>query len=136
MPAHCPACRRKMDVVRLHCRGCGTGVDGQFELCKFCALSADQQRFVETFLLARGNLREMERELGVSYPTVRGRLEGILQALGHHVDPPRAAADGAGGPAAAEAARVERRAVLDALGAGEITAEEAVKRLQKKAEEA
>lgn len=125
-----------MQVVRLHCRRCGTGVDGRFDLCKFCALSAEQQQFVETFLLARGNLREMERELGVSYPTVRGRLEAILQSLGHPIQPSRPADDSAGmpaaGAAAAEAAKAERRAVLDALGAGEISAEEAVRRLQKR----
>jgi len=80
-------------------------------------LTAEQRDFVVTFLKVRGNLREMERELGVSYPTVRNRLDGVLKALGYEVE--------------REAAREEdRRQVLAALERGELTAEEAVRRLK------
>jgi hypothetical protein len=114
----CPVCGEPLEVVRLHCRSCDTTVEGRFDAGRFAALGPEQLDFLETFLRARGNIREVERELGLSYPTVRGRLDSLLAALG------LAAADG--GDDGAQS----RRSVLDALERGEITAEEAVRRLR------
>src|SRR5690606_3276886 len=77
VPGTCPVCGETLAVRRLHCRRCDTGVEGHFEMPRLARLSPEQQVFVETFLKVRGNIREMERELGVSYPTVRSRLDEI-----------------------------------------------------------
>ncbi|HVB11359.1 MAG TPA: DUF2089 domain-containing protein [Bacillota bacterium] len=114
----CPVCGEPLDVVRLHCRSCDTAVEGRFDIGRFAALGPEQLDFLETFLRARGNIREVERELGLSYPTVRSRLDALLAALG-------LAATGAD-----EEQAPGRRAVLDALERGEITADEAVRRLR------
>jgi len=87
---------------------------------RLARLSPEQQVFVETFLKVRGNIREMERELGVSYPTVRSRLDEILRALGHRVERSQDQ----------NRRRQGRREILDALSRGELTADEAVRRLR------
>ncbi|MEW6546938.1 MAG: DUF2089 domain-containing protein [Bacillota bacterium] len=122
VPGRCPVCGEPLRAVRLYCPACATALEGRFRLCRFCLLSQEQRDFVEIFLRARGNLREVERELGISYPTVRARLEAVLTALG--IPPARA------GDEEEQAERVRRRQeVLDALEKGKITAEEAARLL-------
>jgi hypothetical protein len=114
----CPVCDGEMEVVRLHCRSCGSALEGQFALGKFHSLSRDQLQFAELFIKNRGNIKEMERELGVSYPTVRGRLEGLIRALGYEVpEEPKPVPDG-------------RKEILAQLERGEITSEEAIRLLR------
>ena len=72
----------ELSITRLHCRTCGTALEGEFGVGRFGRLEREQLSFLESFLRARGNLKELERELGISYPTVRGRLETLLRALG------------------------------------------------------
>jgi len=122
LPGRCPICGDTMDVTRLHCPACDTTIEGRFELCKFCQLSEEMQSFVEIFLKSRGNIKEVERSLGISYPTVRGRLEAVIKALGYAVE-----AD----PVVEEDDRSDkRREILDALARGEISAQEAALRLR------
>ncbi|HXF81306.1 MAG TPA: DUF2089 domain-containing protein [bacterium] len=120
-PGKCPVCSADLEVVRLQCSSCGTAVEGHFDLSKFSRLNPDQLAFLELFLRARGNIKEVERELGLSYPTVRARLDALLAALGYAVEPERRA----------ETAR-RRREVLDALDAGTISAEEALRMLRER----
>src|SRR5207237_10849637 len=80
--ATCHGCQRERTVTRLHCRSCGTALEGEFGVGRFGRLEREQLTFLESFLRSRGNLKEMERELGISYPTVRSRLETLLRALG------------------------------------------------------
>lgn len=80
--ATCPVCTNELAVTRLHCRSCGTTLEGDFTVGRFGRLNRDQLALLESFLRSRGNLREMERELGISYPTVRGRVEALVRALG------------------------------------------------------
>jgi hypothetical protein len=77
----CPVCSNDLTVTRLHCAGCGTSLEGEFSVGRFGRLSRDQLALLESFLRSRGNLREMERELGISYPTVRSRVDGLVRAL-------------------------------------------------------
>ncbi len=119
LPGACPVCGSPFDVTHLHCAECGTGLEGRFELCKFCRLTREQQEFIEVFIKSRGNIREVERELGISYPTVRGRLDQAIEALGYRVE----AAD-------EEERGARRKAVLDSLSKGEISSEEAIKLLK------
>ena len=78
----CPVCERRLQVTRLHCNTCGTTIEGEFNVGRFARLGREQMALLESFLRSRGNLRELERELGVSYPTVRNRVEALLRALG------------------------------------------------------
>jgi len=125
----CPACGSELQVTRLECPNCETAVEGWFQTCKFCLLSPEQRDFLETFVRVRGNIREVERELGISYPTVRGRLDRIIRALGYDIP------ENEGGPGAGKAdeRRKEsrhRKEVLARLARGEVTAEEAVRLLK------
>ena len=78
----CPICAGELAVTRLHCRQCGTALEGDFTVGRFSRLSREQTALLESFLRSRGNLREMERELGISYPTVRARVEALVRTLG------------------------------------------------------
>jgi hypothetical protein len=120
----CPVCSNELSVTRLHCDSCGTTLEGEFSVGRFGRLSREQLTLLESFLRSRGNLRDMERELGISYPTVRGRVEALVRALGFG---PRD-----GEPAATEpetddepAARLSRQEVLERLARHEIAADEA-----------
>src|SRR5512136_8120 len=78
----CPVCSSELAVTRLQCRGCGTAIEGDFSVGRFGRLSREQLALLESFLRARGNLKELERELKVSYPTVRARIDALVRALG------------------------------------------------------
>jgi hypothetical protein len=80
--ATCPVCAGELAISRLHCRTCGTTLEGEFGVGRFGKLTREQLALLESFLRSRGNLKEMERALGISYPTVRARVESLVQALG------------------------------------------------------
>ena len=81
-PAQCPVCGERMLVTKLRCSHCGTELSGEFAPCRFCRLEEKHLQFVETFLRCRGSIKEVERALGVSYPTVKNMLDAALTALG------------------------------------------------------
>ena len=128
----CPVCSHELTVTRLQCRHCGTGVDGQFALGRFSRLKGEQLAFLEVFVKNRGIIKDVEAELGISYPTVRARLDEALRAMGFPAggeDDPRLS------PRQAQAqAREERRRVLEELREKRITADEAARRLAGEAE--
>jgi len=115
----CPGCGGRLEVRELSCPACNISVIGAFERCEFCALPEDQLAFLRLFVSRRGNLRELERELGLSYPTVRARLDDLLRALGYAVS-----------PTSALDRQERRRQVLEALKAGDISAEDAIRALK------
>jgi hypothetical protein len=119
----CPVCEGELHVTRLACSVCGTALEGSFSVGRFSRLNREQMALLESFLRARGNLRELERELGISYPTVRNRIEALLKALG--------LADGAS-PATPPADSSRRREVLERLARREISAEQAAAELAAK----
>ena len=137
--ATCPVCASELAVTRLRCGECGTTIEGEFGVGRFGRLTREQLQLLESFLRSRGNLRAMERELGISYPTVRSRVEQLVRALGFgprdeaEPDPPAADArqttDGASGPGSAssspEQVAAARQDVLERLARHELTAEEA-----------
>ncbi|HHV55429.1 MAG TPA: DUF2089 domain-containing protein [Firmicutes bacterium] len=139
MPGQCPICGGPLEVTRLECGACGTGLTGHFYPGRFGRLSREQQQFIEVFVVCRGNIKEVERVLGVSYPTVRGRLEQVIEALGYPVERREAGAGGAAANTARAGARAsseepgraeKRRKVLEALRRGEISTEEAIRQLR------
>ncbi|NLG52062.1 MAG: DUF2089 domain-containing protein [Chloroflexi bacterium] len=117
----CPVCQEVPEVTRLHCRNCDTAIEGHFALGKFYRLTPEQLAFVETFVRCEGKLNKVEDELGVSYPTVRSRLNEVIRALGYEVREESY-------PSAEQ-----RKIILDQLAAGEITSEEAIRLLKEKA---
>ena len=80
-PKDCPVCSEQLQVTQLGCPGCGTGLTGSFESCEFCGLDDADRDVLRVFLGSRGNMKELERHLGVSYPTARARFEDLLRKL-------------------------------------------------------
>jgi hypothetical protein len=116
----CPICQHQLRVVRLECSSCGTRLEGSFSLGRFHALSAEQLEFLDVFVRARGNFRDVERELGISYPTVRSRLDAVIRALGSPdaVEPDR------------EADAERRKEILRELAEGRIGPDDAAALLE------
>jgi hypothetical protein len=114
MITKCPACHSAVEIRELGCTRCDVTIRGRFPFSSFFQLTAEQMEFVKTFLKTRGNIKEVEKELGISYPTVRARLNDILKSLG--MEPDRKS--------------IKREEILDELARGEISAEEAADRLK------
>ncbi len=112
IPNKCPSCSGKVLVTELCCTDCKTSVKGNFDLPVFASLSPEEEGFLRVFLAARGSIKEVERQLNISYPTVKSRLEALLNKLGL-------------GSLQAEA-RKRRLEILERLERGEISAKEAV----------
>jgi hypothetical protein len=121
----CPVCSGELAVTRLRCTSCGTTLEGEFSVGRFARLSRDQMALLESFLRSRGNLRDIEREMGISYPTVRSRVEALVRALGFgpRSDDDSDAGDGAERESAT--APQTREAILERLARHEISAEDA-----------
>ncbi len=135
----CPVCEGELLITRLHCRSCGTALEGEFGVGRFGRLSREQLALLESFLRARGNLKEMERELGISYPTVRGRVDALVRALGLGdgglpADEDDEPISDAQQPAPASDVAATRRAILERLSRGEIDAAAAAAELRSLAE--
>lgn len=113
-PRSCPVCGHDLALTRLGCDECGTELSGHFQACEFCALNAEQRELLRVFLVSRGNMKELERHLGVSYPTARARFDALLATLGLDRAAP------------AEPPRVD---VLEELATGSIDVDEALRRL-------
>src|SRR5262245_1742046 len=126
----CPVCANELSVTRLHCRSCGTTLEGDFSVGRFARLTREQTAILESFLRSRGNLRDMERELGISYPTVRSRVEALVRALGFGPRDGEDAADALDTAAselvgAATDIVATRAEILEQLAKHEISAEDA-----------
>jgi hypothetical protein len=78
---HCPYCERAMQVTRMSCDSCGIAVEAEFPAPRLARLPVEHQRFIEMFVLASGNLKAIAEQAGVSYPTVRSRLDKIIESL-------------------------------------------------------
>jgi hypothetical protein len=118
-PRDCPVCSSRLETTQLGCPHCGTGIVGHFRSCDFCGLDDADLDMLRVFLASRGNMRDLERHLGVSYPTARARFDDLLRRLG-------LAAPAAAPPAPAEA---DRLATLQALAEGRLDVDEARTRL-------
>jgi hypothetical protein len=115
-PLSCPVCSEQLAVTRLTCPACDTELSGGFATCEFCVLSNEDREVLRVFLASRGNMKDLERHLGVSYPTARARFDALLGKIG--IDRPSSA------PAQT---RVE---LLEQVARGEIDIDEALKRLE------
>ncbi len=115
-PRTCPVCGEVLHLTKLACHACGTELSGDFQPCEFCSLAAEDLAVLRQFLSSRGNLKSLERQLGVSYPTARARVDAVLLKLGleSRLEP-------------VPESPVE---VMQALARGEIDVDEAASRLQ------
>jgi hypothetical protein len=120
-PGQCPICSHELTITRLDCDRCGSAIEGTFENSRFSRLSASQLRFIEAFVKNRGIIKEVEAELGISYPTVRGRLDDVIRTLGFNAD--------VGDRSTPSDERHARREILEALQNKDISAAEASRRL-------
>lgn len=116
MLGECPVCQSELEVTRLSCNNCDTSIEGHFSVCKFSTLSSKQKIFLEAFIKNRGNIKEIEKDLGISYPTVRNKLEDLIQSLGYTSQPTEPI--------------VNKKEILERLSREEISSEEAIKLLQ------
>jgi hypothetical protein len=112
---NCPVCSKQLKITKLQCNHCHTTIENEFDLSKFTALSQEQLHFIEIFLKNRGNIKEVEKDLGISYPTVRGKLDEIITALGYTTN---------------KKSEIDKKKIVAMLEKGEITAEEAINLLK------
>ena len=124
LPGKCPICGENLTVTRIHCRTCDTTIEGQFSLGVLELLSREQLLFAETFIRCEGKLNRMEKEMGLSYPTLRSRLTELIHAMGYEVGQEEPA------PVASGISDEERRHILEDLATGRLSTEQAVKSLQ------
>ncbi len=135
----CPTCGSEMIVSELSCTVCDTTVRSRYAPCPFCRLSPEDLAFMLLFVRSRGNVKDMERELGVSYWTIRGRLNEVITAMGlGGEDPspeePPAPLEADAPPPPPERKRgkgsaAARQAILDRLNRGELTPTQAADQL-------
>lgn len=112
----CPVCEEQMKITKLKCSHCNTLIENEFSFSKFEQLSKEQLNFVEVFLACRGNIKDVEKHLGISYPTVRGKLDTINNILGLTIK---------------EDTSKEKQRIMDMLECGEISSDEAIGLLKK-----
>jgi hypothetical protein len=103
-----------LTISEVTCNACGTQVRSGYSPCPFCALSEEEQTFLLLFVRSRGNLKDIEKTLGVSYPTVRAKLDEIIDRLAPSAPPTPAAPPR------------DRRAVLDLVQSGQLGTSEAL----------
>ncbi len=126
MPNKCPLCSGALEVTETSCLGCGVQIRGNFALAPYRNLDTEQIRFLETFLRCRGVIRDMEAALGISYPTVRARLDALLAALGF-ADGPFAETPA---PLTAQQKSARRKEILSAIENGTLDADSGLTALQ------
>jgi hypothetical protein len=125
----CPACGGKLIITECKCANCQLQLRGEFLPGEFANLSEDQIAFIRVFLRSRGNLTEVERMLGVSYPTIRNKLDEINGSLEGRGDT-TAESGRSQTPSAFSDTEEARKAILQKVADGQLSAPEAIKELQ------
>lgn len=111
----CPICKSDLKVTKLGCNNCGTEISGEFQLSKFNYLSKEHLYFIEVFIKNKGNIKQIEKELGISYPTVKKNLDEVIVSLGYEIN---------------DEEKANKEEIFKKLENGEITALEAAKLLK------
>lgn len=119
IPGECPVCSGELVVTSLSCRECETVIQGRFITGPFANLNTDQLLFLEVFVKNEGKITHMEKDLGLSYPTIRNRLHDIIRSLGYEPGKEETLA----------LSEEDRRKILEDLNEGRITSEEAMEML-------
>lgn len=122
-PSKCPVCGNKLSITKLSCNKCSTSIEGDFHPCEFCSLHEDDLDFVKVFIKCRGSIKDVEKELGISYPTVRSKLDAVIKNLGLEAPVKESAKE-------TELKKAARNEILDQLSKGELTPKEATEKLK------
>ena len=112
--SNCPYCGGDLIIKEVECKGCKTQIKSNFKANRFHMFKAKDLYFIEVFLKNEGNIKLMEKDLGISYPTVKSRLKNIIKTLGYK---------------SRSGDSEDRLKILNALSAGEIDVKEAIKSL-------
>ena len=123
LPSQCPICGGEVVVTRIDCQNCSTSIEGRFSSRSFSQLTPKQMDFVETFVKLEGKITRMEKELKLSYPTIRKLLHDVIRALGY---------EPGGEEELADLSEEERQQILNDLDSGSISLEDALKKLKDK----
>lgn len=115
IPSKCPSCQQPMVITQLSCTNCNTAIAGYYPLSPFAHLSEENLKFLENFIRYRGNIKEMEREIGQSYWTIRSKLDKLIDEMGLGAQP--------------QDLGELRKQILRQLSDGEINVEEATRQL-------
>jgi hypothetical protein len=107
----CPVCNQTLEIREYYCSDCDVTVRGKFEQSELSGLTPAQQEFVKTFICAQGSIKEVEKRLKISYPTVKSRLAEIIEVLGE------------------KPVKQSKSDLLDDLANGQISVEDVIKRL-------
>ena len=119
MPERCPTCGGVLQIRELSCTECKTEIRGYFNPCDFCRLTEDESTFLRVFVLSRGSLKAVGKELGISYPTVSSKLEEIIAALSRETEKRAEGEDTSA-----------RGDILDRIASGDLSAEEGLRLLK------
>lgn len=111
----CPICKSDLKVTKLSCGNCGTEISGDFQLSKFNYLSKEHLYFIEVFIKNRGSIKQIEKELGISYPTVKKNIDEVIVSLGYEVSSEE---------------KASKNDIFSQLEKGQITVQEAAKLLK------
>lgn len=111
----CPICQHELHVTRLSCSHCDAELTGTFQLSKFNQLSKENLYFIELFIKNKGNIKQLEKELNISYPTVKKMLDEVIVQLGYVPE---------------DEERLDHESILQQLAEGKITKDEAMKKLK------
>lgn len=122
-PGKCPVCDAKLSITKLSCPKCSSSIEGDFQPCEFCRLPEEDLNFIKIFIKCRGNIKDVEKELGISYPTVRGKLDTVIRALGFEVITKEQVLD-------KELKEAAKNEILEQLSNGEISAKEATEKIK------
>ncbi|MCD4652215.1 MAG: DUF2089 domain-containing protein [Candidatus Cloacimonetes bacterium] len=109
----CPSCNQTLQIVEYRCPHCDINIRGSFEIGELASLSQAQLEFIKVFLCSGGNIREVEKRLKISYPTVKGRLTEIQQIL-------------------CGSTNSNRQSALTRLETGELSVDEAIEEMRRK----
>jgi len=108
----CPICNSTLEIIEYHCPNCDTVIRGKFGVSDLAMLSVKQQEFAKVFICNKGNIKEVEKVLGISYPTVKNKLNEITKIL-------------------CPQTKQMSNDVLDEIEKGNISVDEAIKQLKK-----
>jgi hypothetical protein len=109
LPANCPLCGDAIEVTQIKCAACGSSINGSFTQSEFAVLPLEYQKFIIVFLHERGNIKGVEKELGISYPTIIKMLDNINNMLKY----------------SASQTPLSRKEILDAIEKGEMSVKDA-----------
>jgi len=127
----CPVCQNDLVVEKLHCHHCDTGIDGNFTLSKFNYLDTEQLYFIEVFVKNRGNIKAIEKEMDLSYPTIKKLLDDVIAGLGYKPesnDEPSQAKEKEKEP---EGPKISKLDILDQINNAELSVDAALELIKK-----